>query len=281
LLSATPPPELLHHYTDRAGLGGIIESKKLWATHIRHLNDDSEIRYSRELLEAVAERLKPEFGSDWAAGVVCDAVAALANSETTPDTFVASFCDDGDNLSQWRGYGAQGHGFAIGFNRERLRLIAQAQGYQLVRLMYVKSEQEEQFETALRDAVPIVAGWGADRTTAPPAVQQLLLLGIAFTLATLSVKNPYFKDEKEWRLAHLILPGLFDGHARARRTSDGEIPYEEIALVDQTTAETPFAEVVIGPMARSHTSVEEVRSLLDRNDLELVSIRTSLVPLRH
>ena len=66
-----------------------------------------------------------------------------------------------------------------------------------------------------------------------------------------------------------------------RRTTAGEIPYEEMGLADRTTGETPFAEVVIGPIARSPTSVAEIRNLLDRNGLEDVSIRTSAVPLRH
>jgi hypothetical protein len=68
---------------------------------------------------------------------------------------------------------------------------------------------------------------------------------------------------------------------RTRRTTAGEIPYEEMGLADRTTGETPFAEVVIGPIARSPTSVAEIRNLLDRNGLEDVSIRTSAVPLRH
>jgi hypothetical protein len=52
-LSLAPPgfleshPEL-HHYTSFCGLKGVVESRSLWATHYRHLNDSSEVT----LLEA-------------------------------------------------------------------------------------------------------------------------------------------------------------------------------------------------------------------------------------
>jgi hypothetical protein len=38
----TKPEGLLYHYTDQKGLLGILESKQLWATHYRYLNDTSE-----------------------------------------------------------------------------------------------------------------------------------------------------------------------------------------------------------------------------------------------
>lgn len=34
--------------------------------------------------------------------------------------YAVCFCDNGDPLSQWRGYGVDG-GYALGFDRERLR----------------------------------------------------------------------------------------------------------------------------------------------------------------
>ena len=68
-------------------------SKTLWATHIRFLNDESEVRYSRDLLSQMAERLRPEYSGDWAAGVVLSEAMQWQpspDSETSPDTFVES-----------------------------------------------------------------------------------------------------------------------------------------------------------------------------------------------
>jgi hypothetical protein len=278
-VSTDTPPEVLHHYTDRVGLVGIMESKTLWATDIRHLNDESEVRYSRDLLGALAERFRQEQGDSWAARVVCEAVAALASAPTSPDTFVASLCDDGDNLGQWRGYGGHGQGFAVGFDRERLRVAAQAQDYSLIRLIYEQAAQEAQLEKSIREAIEVVARWGVDRASAPPAIDQLLSLGVAFTLVTLCIKNPYFKDEREWRLARVIVAGLSEGRSKARTRAGVDVPYEEVTLVDATD-ETPIVEVVLGPMARSDAIVAEVRDLLDRSNLEHIPIRKSVGPLR-
>jgi len=207
---------------------------------------------------------------------VCDAVKALVSSSTSPDTFVASLCEEWDNLSQWRGYG----GFAIGFYRERLRSIARAQDYSLISLVYEKGEQEALLEKALWDAIPIMTGWAADRTTAPSAVEQLLLLGWGFTQATLFVKNPYFRDEREWRLARVILPGVSEARAKTRTKDGGEVPHEEVALTDVGGREAAIAEIVLGPMTRSDAEVAAVRTLLDANNLARVPIRKSVGPLR-
>ncbi len=83
IVSDGPLPELLYHYTDSSGLQGILGGRSLWAIDIRYLNDETEVKYSRDLLESVAECLRPEFGGDWAASVVCDAVAATHLSSIT------------------------------------------------------------------------------------------------------------------------------------------------------------------------------------------------------
>jgi hypothetical protein len=47
--------KLRYHYTDAAGLIGILTSHRLWATDIRFLNDPSEGRYLHEKLLTLME----------------------------------------------------------------------------------------------------------------------------------------------------------------------------------------------------------------------------------
>src|ERR1700674_1388241 len=49
---AATHPEL-HHYTDRAGLSGILASNRLWATRFRDLNDSTEAQVIRDPLCSV------------------------------------------------------------------------------------------------------------------------------------------------------------------------------------------------------------------------------------
>jgi hypothetical protein len=44
-VEAKPPPSMLFHYTDAAGLRGIVESGKLWFSDIFGQNDPSELRH--------------------------------------------------------------------------------------------------------------------------------------------------------------------------------------------------------------------------------------------
>ena len=55
------PTELLYHYTDAKGLIGILESRQIWASNIRHLNDSSEFVQSNRMLKAeITRRLRDE-----------------------------------------------------------------------------------------------------------------------------------------------------------------------------------------------------------------------------
>jgi hypothetical protein len=102
-----PVPDLFH-YTNEAGLIGILRTRALWASDARRLNDKMEITYAekliRETLDSEIPNVPPEFRR-WlgAFKFVVDAVASRQRM------FVASFCERGDHLGQWRGYAGAGY----------------------------------------------------------------------------------------------------------------------------------------------------------------------------
>src|SRR5262249_28249257 len=132
------------HYTDSAGLLGILSSKSLFATHYRYLNDVSEGTLIRDLILPILEDEITEIYSKLRErgllrgfyefhGVRGNRLQAegfytsLVNSldDTTPP-FVLSFCRHTEQktikhglLSQWRGY-AGSAGFAIEFDEPEL-----------------------------------------------------------------------------------------------------------------------------------------------------------------
>ncbi len=70
LFSPTPPtaiPAELCHYTTCAALLGILESRTLYATHIRYLNDSQEFIGAVEVFNRVAESLTPKLRAEEAA----------------------------------------------------------------------------------------------------------------------------------------------------------------------------------------------------------------------
>ena len=54
------PPLTLYHYTDQAGLLGIMESRRLWATKVQYLNDFMEFGLAVDIAKKkLAERRTP------------------------------------------------------------------------------------------------------------------------------------------------------------------------------------------------------------------------------
>jgi hypothetical protein len=137
---------MLYHYTSEEGMKGILESDRIWATHIRFLNDYTEFlqAFKDEYLAALADSFMaglPESVDERARNVISGTLSKrnfpqlqkIIESEGH-ETFVCSFAgpapgdnatlqfggDPGDRLSQWRGYSHSSNGFSLGFDRTLL-----------------------------------------------------------------------------------------------------------------------------------------------------------------
>jgi hypothetical protein len=142
----------LFHYTTAHGLIGILSTQTLFATHADFLNDSSECRLLREVLQPqLIKEFKEVAPKLVAAGLMSEAKVteygesaseefstAVFNTmvrsiEKIAPIYITSFClhaaktPEFENglLSQWRGY-ANG-GFAIEFDERRLDELARAE----------------------------------------------------------------------------------------------------------------------------------------------------------
>lgn len=116
-VEATKPPALLYHYTNDAGLAGIIESGQLRFSDIFALNDPSELRHGLsvaiDILKSRATAARPEIGTFASMFERFDLDAGI---EAAGHFFICCFSGDGDDLGQWRAYADNGQGFALGFD---------------------------------------------------------------------------------------------------------------------------------------------------------------------
>ena len=118
-LHRTLPPTGLFHYTDAAGLHGIIRSGEFWATHVYYLNDSQEFKYAARLINEQFSDLIDRGEGDTA--LFLDRLRGTIQSNFTIWSSIAGiyavcFCTNGNLLSQWRAYSANGSGFSIGFD---------------------------------------------------------------------------------------------------------------------------------------------------------------------
>lgn len=60
-LSKPEPNKMVYHYTSLQGLMGILDTGKMWASHVRYMNDPEEITYGRKLCEEMLRTVKPEW----------------------------------------------------------------------------------------------------------------------------------------------------------------------------------------------------------------------------
>ncbi|MDP2033944.1 MAG: DUF2971 domain-containing protein [Polaromonas sp.] len=256
------PVDIVYHYTDLAGLLGIVRSGELWLTDATQLNDPTELRHG---LSYALEVMKSWFPYDRT-----DQYYVFVNrfsrfvDELSVDTgihFVASFSANGDDLNQWRGYAAQGKGFALGFDA---RILAEG---------FTKFDSDSSaFAAIYRDVEmrfvlqPVIgeilqAAWLAGTTRSQEmacpswywdgmfkiASQALLRLSIPF-------KNEAYSTEEEYRLLRMSTRG---SNVRSRSRSGGMIHYE--AFDWRAACPASLVRIVSGPAA----NLEELDQLTE------------------
>src|SRR5688572_23218238 len=117
------PPELLFHYTTLGGGYGILSSDAIWMTKIRYLNDTSELEIGISTFKLLLEELLRAPGATDERALI-EAVHGGLGSVAASNICVASFCEHGDLLSQWRWYGEGGRGLSLGVSSRVLRSLA-------------------------------------------------------------------------------------------------------------------------------------------------------------
>src|SRR5215207_7376303 len=81
----------LHHYTDLAGLQGIMNQNDLWLTHSRYSNDEEEITHGYRTIREVIEAKRTERTTvDWQQYL--NELAQLVDKPVPQGVYVCCFC---------------------------------------------------------------------------------------------------------------------------------------------------------------------------------------------
>lgn len=281
-------PEVLWHYTNPAGLMGIIEQRALWATDAEYLNDAQELRFGREqIIEALrVERDRREstaqsqasWDPDMAAAItLAGALAILEDGDDTAtgwvsEVYLSCFCAQRDLLSQWRGY-AQGQGYALAFD-----------GAALVRLPVQSADASPDPMAELRpvaygpDSIPArtaeaLAHLDAGPTNHPGMRGMDLARRVILKLLA-EHKHEAFEEEREWRL----IASLVNAPANRffRSGSLGLIPYVKLEI----PLDAALREVMVGPGPDRALRMRAVHHLLATAGLYDVRVTASQAPFR-
>jgi hypothetical protein len=289
------PPGTLFHYTSAQGLAGIIESGEIWATDLGYMNDRMEQEYGIALLREAMLELAD---ASWDETIV-DMLLGTRNMPpyNVDRVMVACFCEDGDALGQWRGYGND-EGYAIGLDTQRV--AATLEGQDLRQSFTAVSYSEKESRILTRNWARLLKEgyektWPEPQPDAQPSSDteteaqtkspgQILyeFSGVhvrAAAIVCAFVKDPSFQEEREWRIVEPVSarPG---GPLRFRQGALGLTPYVGIKITD-SDGRIPISQINVGPGGNADVRELAVRLLLAQHGYDgEVAVAASKVPFR-
>jgi len=270
--------EKLYHYTTWAGLLGILQTKTLWATHYKFLNDYSEIVLFRDKLKSwiyfyvreayekkirksphIEQEINQLGGLD---KVIQHDTEVFVDAEYRAighEIYILSFCGQHQNprinsnglLSQWRGYGAGG-GFALVFNTQKIEEFLEIESerfqYNMLHISdLVYSDDEDKLKEELSEDLFIIAN-DVERvfhnTRLSEKQKGTILKGFeSFIICISRYKHCGFSEENEVRV--VALPTVLDREFLELASSEGQTlkPEKERKFRNKNGELIPYIEL--------------------------------------
>jgi len=274
LASFAVPPAILYHYTRHAGFLGVVRDGRLWASQVHYLNDSEEFRHAWRMLD---ERIPSDgFG---------DAFRSLLSRDRSLQhhVCVVSLTARDDDLSQWRGYGAFGDAYAIGFDTEALVEIANTFDGHLVQCVYDRNAQLKHIDEIVarryyNDFIPFFEKIGGHlRANMPDALAIIDSFMDEFFVLAPMLKSEAFKDEEEFRL---IFPPPHKGlELRFRAGKSFLVPYLELQW-DSIKHVLPIPDIVVGPGEHVDLAASAAQAVVYQRKWYATKVRVTHVPYR-
>ena len=275
----------VYHYTDVAGLTGILESNKVWLTDIAHLNDPSEFTICRSIAD---DALREEIDhADAPTALFCRSMlSGLERARRAFPMFVGSFSKNGDDLGQWRAYADNARGFCIGISE---RVFAHTgiddnplKNPVVIQMSYDLSHAEHELRECVRQAT---------NATNDPQVRTCwqkssevgknFLIRLSVELAKqiyfycVCFKHPAYSAEEEIRLllinkAEKLLPFV-----KTRQRRDEIVPYIPFQCSPALRDEGIVSVIRLGPAEGSSTE-DGLIQLLNSNGYPMSAVTTNV-----
>src|SRR5262245_20097593 len=284
----------LYHYTDASGLKGIIESQQIWFTSHRYLNDPSEMIFGTGAAQDVIASVSAQRSRR--VKIFCDMLADLftiGNITKSLEYLVASFSRESDDLGQWRAYGCDGHGFALGLASHLFQVEEQKPGQKpnevtvVYPIEYGRNRARDRYYEIVQKAADILE----DTVNKHENLMQDRAIGLAFIenytkeviademiFVCLTSKHEAYEHESEVRLMMLGLHTKLKPYIETR-VKNGELV---VFVRHPMPIKEPgsIVEIVVGPSAGADAE-HSVRSLLNSAGVQpTVPIRRSNIPYR-
>ena len=284
--------DTLYHYCSTASFHAITQSHALWLSSLSLSNDTMEGKLVARAIARLAERDSLESKGFR----LLQRIIVLL--ELAFDGLGFCLSEEGDLLSQWRGYAGDATGVAIGFSVEYLKWLSKKEmshdnpAFILQAVEYEPSGHEARVERTYRKVTQLikdgefkpsrplglmntggmtdqeieVAGTANRREELLKVIPKLILL----LPQLFFLKSKAFEEEREWRLVSL-LPTDGEDACLHRVVDNRIVPYLKVELVE--LERSPIVEVILGP--KHGTPPKIVENFLKLNDYGLVKVTRS------
>lgn len=289
--------ETIYHYTDFGGLIAILESQSLYCTNINFLNDTKEFNHGVEILENIIDSYQTNKTNER----IFDLLKKQVNTIYNLDRYVTCFSKNGDLLSQWRSYGNQGKGIAIGFHPLEIE-ESLSEFLCGMNILYDENIQKNIIEEYIKITLKYFenskelfdwTNYDYDFLVADTILDFLEGVIAGF-------KHPSFIEEKEFRIEYKVDGNINKQDKKTIKFRHSEnllIPYitliskfkerqlraktnPDILKHTDTDIRLPLKEIIIGPSLDYEMNKVGIEMLLKKTGYENIKIKPSTIPYR-
>lgn len=266
------------YYSSAETAMSIIKNKNIWMRNAICMNDFSEVQYGISCLKHAYDSptgKKFQSALNSISKSLCDESAALFDSHTDffkYDTYLTCISeysgteDISGRLSMWRAYGRES-GVALVLNNESLLSLPGALNAYLSPVAYKLKEDIEEEIDIIRNNIEINSAMLQEQD---PEIIKWHVFNV-FRFAAVCIKNPGFKEEKEWRI--IYCPIEKSKHMETEKevvAINGvpqliyKLPLKEISEESFPGADIPhlIKKIIIGPSAHQGTIYKAFVELL-------------------
>jgi hypothetical protein len=283
------PEKSLFHYSSIGALLGIEKSETLWASNVYYLNDGEEIIYAKRIFEKLIGEKQLQVEGKEAEFLIQFREWLKPFGDKAFNLFVFSLSEEQNQLSQWRSYTPHGRGISIGFSPLIVNKIAQKNSLRIAKCCYDQQEHKDVMNSLLQKMIITFNQHSPNIDPKGFSVHQRYHIFIEqFRGDILQVfaiiKNPAFKEEKEWRLISNYFPKYTVEEIKYREGASMLVPYIELNLErwhnpPQHSHPVLFESVCLGPSPYSELSFNALSQFLSNKKVTHLTIN-SRVPYR-
>jgi hypothetical protein len=256
-LASVEPPTTIYHYTNDAGLRGILESGQLWLTDVFDLNDPSELNHgfsqAIKVLNSKASVGPPEsriFAERFEAFAKAGYIQKIAHF------FVCSFSAHKDDLGQWRAYADNGRGYAMAFDAKTLEQPFVAESIVpkfsngTFPVLYDDKQLTQIYDQLINEAFPLISLPRGRNLQGPVINSYMSQLDFWLTYhalqAMLYFKHEAYKSEEEYRFLQIHRADEAPA-VKFRQRPYSLVRYREFDWKSKASA--ALRQIVVGPSA--------------------------------